>query len=162
MKKLFALAMFVLPVWLTAQSGCGPSCFPSERVVSTGIRYSAGAQRVYMTSAPEGPFLPFEGGTVLRLRHQLGTNKLLVQVKLSFSEHPLASGGGGSSFAAGNQAVVQREDADEVVVKNDSCANYYIRVIVEGDVVDGDAGAVDAETSVSDTGVATDAVTDGG
>lgn len=154
MKKLFALAMLALPVWLGTQNGCGPSCYPSERVVSTGIRYTAGAQRVYMTSGPEGPFLPFEGGTVLRLRHQLGTNRLLVQVKLSFSEHPLASGGGGSSFAAGNQAVVQREDADEVVVKNDSCANYYIRVLVEGDIADGDGGVVDAETGAGDTGVA--------
>lgn len=114
--------------------GCGPSCQPSERVITNGERWSAGSDRVYRTSGPEGPFLPFEGATVLHIRHGLGVRPHQYQVQLAFSERPLQPGGGGSSFPAGNQVLVQRVDADEVTIRNDSCASYYIQVTLEGHV----------------------------
>jgi hypothetical protein len=125
-KRVVALALL-----LHAESGCGPSCPPSERVINDGIRHTAGAVRVYQTSGPDGPFVPFEGATLLHLRHGLGLRPHDVHIYLSFSERPLQSGGGGFSQAAGNQATIQRVDADEVAIKNDSCANYYARVVIE-------------------------------
>lgn len=150
MKKLVALALLGLPGWLVAQSGCGPSCPSSERVVEAGIRHTAGAERVYQTSGPEGPFVPFEGATLLHLRHGLGVSPYNVAIYLSFSERPLQSGGGGFSQAAGNQATIQRVNADEVAIKNDSCANYYVRVVIEGHEL-GDAGATDSALDATPT-----------
>jgi hypothetical protein len=136
-----------------AAPGCGPSCQPVDRVVADGVRDLDGPVRTFQTSTPDGPLLPFEGGTMLRIRHGLGIRPELVQVTLSFTERPMEAYKGGSSQAAGNQAIVLRQDADEVAVKNDSCANYFVRVVVVGYTPD-DAGV--ADTSV------TDATVDGG
>jgi hypothetical protein len=125
-KRVVALALL-----LHGESGCGPSCPPSERVINDGIRHTAGAERVYQTSTADGPFIPFEGATLLHLRHGLGITPHHIAIYLSFSERPLQSGGGGFSQAAGNQATIQRVTADEVAIKNDSCANYYARVVIE-------------------------------
>jgi len=146
-----------------AAPGCGPSCQPGERVVADGIRDVTGPVRSFETSAAEGPLLPFEGGTMLRIRHGLGLKPKIVQVTLSFTERPLEAYKGGYSQAAGNQAIVLRNDEEEVAVKNDSCANYYIRVVVVG-FPDDDAGTP-ADTSLTDATIdtsVTDATTDGG
>lgn len=125
-----------------AESGCGVPCDPSDRVISNGERWTAGASRVYRTSGPEGPFLPFEGATVIHLRHGLGVVPHRYQIQLAFTERPLQAGGGGSSFPAGNQVILQRVDAEEATFRNDSCANYFIQITLEGNVVS-DAGVSD-------------------
>jgi len=155
--KLLLSAIAIVAA-LTAQ-GCGPSCQPTDRVVEEGIRDLEGPVRTFETSAAEGPFLPFEGGTTLRIRHGLGMNPHDVDVSLSFTERPLEAAKGGYSQAAGNQAIVLRHNADEISVKNDSCANYYIRVVIVAYPPD-DAGVL-ADTSVTDAAV-TDATVDGG
>jgi hypothetical protein len=159
--KLLLSAIAIVAA-LTAE-GCGPSCQPTDRVVEEGIRDLEGPVRTFQTSPPEGPFLPFEGGTMLRIRHGLGIQPENVHVTLSFTERPLEAYKGGSSQAAGNQAIVLRQDGDEVAVKNDSCANYFVRVVIVGFTPD-DAGVL-TDTSVADTSVAdavTDATVDGG
>jgi len=153
--RLLLAATFCLAA--LAAPGCGPACHPTERVVTDGIRDVTGPVRTYETSPPEGPFLPFEGNTMLRIRHGLGVRPTTVEVELAFSERPFDPAKGGFSSAAGNQAIHFRRDAEEIAVKNDSCANYYIRVVVLA-AADDDAGAADA--SMSDTSV-TDA-SDGG
>lgn len=145
-----------------AAPGCGPSCHPSERIVAEGIRDLEGPIRTFETSGPEGPLLPFEGGTMLRIRHGLGVVPKNVHVTLSFTERPLEAYKGGSSQAAGNQAITLRQDVEEVAVKNDSCANYYVRVVIVGYTPD-DAGAVDAsspDSSVTDSSVPDSSVPD--
>lgn len=116
--------------------GCGPTCQPSERVVESGERWSTSEHKVYRTSPLEGPFLPFEGATVLRVRHRLGISpQTPPHVLLSFSERPMQSGGGGAAFPAGNQVVISNVSADEVTIRNDSCASYFIQVTVEADII---------------------------
>ncbi|MBI2394846.1 MAG: hypothetical protein HYV09_35080 [Deltaproteobacteria bacterium] len=154
-RALGAVALVGLSVAVVAPpfAGCGPACPPSERVIVEGKRVTTGAARFYETSGPEGPFLPFEGATLLRIRHGLGAAPQKVVVMLAFTEHPQSPGGGGYSFAAGNQAIVLRQDADEVAIKNDSCAKYWVRVTVEALVPD-DAGAdAPADTAVEDASV---------
>lgn len=148
-----ATVLFVLG---SSSAGCGPSCPPTERVVDEGVRWSEGATRYYQSSGPDGPFLPFEGGTLLRIRHGLGIAPEFVQLTLAFNARPQAPGGGGYSYAAGNQALVTRQDAEEIDIRNDSCASYYIRVYAKASP-NTDAG-LDATT---DTGATTDA-SDGG
>ena len=131
-----------------AAIGCGSPCPSTERVVDDGARWTAGATRRYQSSPPEGPFIPFEGGTLLHVRHGLGVAPEQVQVMLSFSERP--AGGGGYSYAAGNQALVLAQDDREITLKNDSCASYWLRVTAEAwGPPDGDAGP-DADASNDD------------
>lgn len=130
--------------------GCGSACPTTERIVEDGARWTSGATRRYETSGPAGPFLPFEGATLLRIRHGLGVRPENVQVMLSFSERP--EGGGGYSYAAGNQALVLHQTAEEIAIKNDSCASYWIRVTAEAwGNPDGDAG-VTPDASFADAG----------
>lgn len=140
-RALSLVSGLVLLAGLSAVSaGCGSTCPATERVVEDGARWTTGGARRFQTSGPEGPFLPFEGGTLLHVRHGLGVRPQQVQVMLSFSERP--EGGGGYSYAAGNQALVLHQNAEEIAIKNDSCASYWVRITAEawGDP-DGDAGA---------------------
>ena len=74
------------------------------------------------------------------MQHGLGVTPAYVQVYLSFSERPEEVGGGGSSLAAGNQALLLKTDATEIAVKNDSCAAYWVRVVAIAPHADDDAG----------------------
>ncbi len=146
MKGLLASALLAV----VANLGCGSACPTTERVVEDGARFTTGSTRRYQTSGPDGPFLPFEGATLLRIRHGLGVRPDQVQVMLSFSERP--EGGGGYSYAAGNQALVLHQTAEEIAIKNDSCASYWIRVTAEAwGNPDGDAG-VPNDASFADAG----------
>jgi hypothetical protein len=125
---LSALAMIGLAA-ISIAPGCGPTCPPSERVFADGSLKRGTNIIRYETSGPEGPFLPYEGATLVHIKHGLGVKPDLVQVFLSFSEYPEQVGGGGSSAAAGNQAILLKQDETEIAVKNDSCASYWIRVV---------------------------------
>lgn len=143
-----------------AAPGCGPACHPTERVVTEGVRDLEGPVRTFATSPPEGPFLPFEGGTLLRIRHGLGVSLTEPpRVSLSFTERPLDQAKGGFSPAAGNQAITLKMDSEEVAIKNDSCANYFIRVVVVGYPAD-DAATAAADTSTADATTADTSVSD--
>lgn len=128
---LGVVALGLAPFTSTSMSGCGPACPSTNRYVDEGIRWTAGDTRYYQTSTAEGPWLPFDGETYLHLRHGLGVRPQNVQIMLSFNARPLDPGGGGYSFAAGNQGLVVQQDEGEVTIRNNSCASYFIRVIVE-------------------------------
>ena len=54
-----------------------------------------------------------------------------VDAYLSFHEQPLGERGGGLSASAGNQAIVERLAEDELIVKNDTCSEFYLLVRLE-------------------------------
>ena len=140
-----ALSMFGVAIGAGSwSSGCGPACPSTERIVDEGQRWTSGSTRYYQSSSAVGPFLPFEGATLIHFRHGLGIIPDTVQVMLSFDEHPEDPGKGGYTFAAGNQATVLRQDENEVAIRNDSCASYWIRVSIVASEKD-DAGP-DAKT----------------
>lgn len=129
LSALSALAVAFVVVALFAPSGCGPTCPTSERVVTSGaLSVRANGDRYFETSPSDGPFLPFDGYTLLHVKHGLGVRPDFVQVYLSFNALPELGGNGGSSYAAGNQALLLYQDAEEIWVQNDSCANYFVRV----------------------------------
>ena len=121
---LFAAAIVGAPA-------CGSPCPASDRTITTGTTTVGARGGVYQSSPPAGPFVEFKGGTVLHFPHKLGAVPDFIEVRLSFSENPEAPGGGGSAFAAGNQAVIGKQGADELVVRNDQCTDYFIRVTAE-------------------------------
>lgn len=124
-----------IPVAITLAStlwvqGCGSPCPPSELYFDKGTLHRAGGTLLWESSPAAGPLVPFTGATTLHLRHRLGVRPLKTDIELSFSEFPERPGGGGLTDAAGNQALKLLQNEDEVVLKNDSCANYYIRVTI--------------------------------
>lgn len=133
---LFALGLAA--ELLASQSSCS-ACDTSGQ---DPIDYSQGTTsgKVYETSPATGEWLHFPPGRRFRLHHGLGTDQLSVDASVAFSEHPLhrPEGGddagawdvGNTSPAAGNEVIVERQDADAVQVRNDTCATYYLRVVV--------------------------------
>ena len=129
---------------LLPTSGCIASCPTVDRYYERGETLIApNGAGVYETSPSDGAFLPFEGGTVWHLHHGLGRVPTSVQVYTSFAENPNQTFAGGSSPGAGNETLVLDVDDQNVVVKNDTCSGFYLRVVVTADVPL-DAGAADA------------------
>lgn len=95
--------------------------------------------RVYETSDPFGEYLHFPAGRRFDLMHELGAAPHSVQGFLSFERVP----GEGSSddntgnfaAAAGNQLVTECIDEERVRVRNDTCAEAYLRVVLVADGV---------------------------
>jgi hypothetical protein len=90
----------------------------------------------YETSAPGERMLDFPSGKIYDIAHQLGRTPALVEVYVSFKEQlvpgddpydPYAPNN--VSLAAGNQAVIEAWDDEIIRVRNDTCADYYLRVV---------------------------------
>lgn len=134
---------------------CVPTCTGTPYTHLTGTT-SFGSFGAYYESSPQsGPFISFSGHSQLTFPHKFGSRYKIrhVDVRLAFTTDPEATTGGGWTFAAGNQAVVVRQTADEIVVFNDQCTDYYIRVSVDAveDLGDGGADAADAASDAADT-----------
>ena len=175
---LRALGALVLPGALTLlytqASGCGAPCSGPDRVFDGGERWTVGTGKdgtvleYWWESSPiDGPFLPFEGNATYHLQHKLGVRPEGYEITLSFSDRPEVVGNGGSSPSAGNLSLIQRTSEDEIVIKSDTCANYFIRVVVHGHSATTTDGGVDAASDGASTDAldatsdaATDAPTD--
>lgn len=116
------------------------ACAASTGCVSVGCdrdgdrpqRYSGGATNAarsfYQTSNVDGPFLYFPPGRSYRLEHGLSEVPVDFDVDLSFDEYPL-TGGGGFAESAGNQVIFEAVTDTYIEVRNDTCAEFFIRVI---------------------------------
>lgn len=147
---LLVAAACALP--LVPSGGCVANCPTVDRYYERGESLiAANGAGVYETAPADGTFLPFEGGTVWHLKHGLGRVPTSVQVYTSFTDHPNDPYAGGSSAGAGNESLVLQVTDQDVVVKNDTCSGFYVRVVVTADVPL-DAGPVGAADAPSDTG----------
>jgi hypothetical protein len=77
--------------------------------------------------------------------HHLGQTPANVSVFLSFKEFPGPGNNsdkepGNASQAAGNETVIERVDAHNIQVKNDSCSEFYLRVVARAGSTATDAG----------------------
>ncbi len=108
-----------------APAGCGAPCDRSNDgnppIVFREGR-STGAE--FETAPPGGPHLFFPGGRRYALVHGLTPPPTLgtVSIALAFAED------GSTSPASGNEVVVQEVTDEHVVVKNDTCADFYLYV----------------------------------
>ncbi|HEY6723858.1 MAG TPA: hypothetical protein VI197_07495 [Polyangiaceae bacterium] len=95
--------------------------------------------RVYETSPPFGEYLHFPAGRRFDLMHELGVAPHSVQGFLSFERVPGEGSGddntGNFAPAAGNQLVTECIDEERVRVRNDTCAETYLRVVLLADGV---------------------------
>lgn len=133
--KLLGVALFCSLL----ASGCAHDCKTDD--ADDPVRYDGGtnAADVYETSGWDGPFLHFPPGRRYVLLHGLGQTPADVAVYLSFSSRGLdPDAGTNMAPSAGNQAVIESVTASEIRVRNDSCAEFYLRVVASSPT--GDAG----------------------
>jgi hypothetical protein len=99
----------------------------------------------YETNTLREEMLPFPAGGAYRIEHHLGRLPLLVMPYLSFVARPdletQEDGVGNFTLASGNLALIEHADEEVVVVRNDTCADFYLRVVVETDGLGGQGGS---------------------
>ncbi|MEZ4222954.1 MAG: hypothetical protein R3B13_18570 [Polyangiaceae bacterium] len=108
--------------------GCAQDC---KTTSSASVVYNGGhvdsTASVYETNAWDEPWLHFPPGRRFVFEHGLGVEPYVVNTYLSFSENPLTSSNNASE-SAGNQAVIEAVTDEFVRIRNDSCADFYLRV----------------------------------
>lgn len=139
---LAALALVGAGALLLAPQGCGGTCNTGGQAA---IDYTGGTTingQVYETSTPTGTWLDFPAGRRYRLMHQLGTSDFVPHEFLAFSATPVPTDDasvGNYSQAAGNEVIVEAQTDTYVQVRNDTCADYYLRVVLTA-IPSADAG----------------------
>lgn len=120
--------------------GCAQDCEQSD---DTPVEYRGGSVsgNFYETSPWDGGFLHFPAGRSYRIFHQLGSRPIDVNTYLSFAESALGTGHNVSE-SAGNQAVIDAVTDEHVEVRNDTCAEFWLRVTAQAALVPAaDAGS---------------------
>jgi hypothetical protein len=116
--------LLALVAWCTL--GCSPPCETSD---TDPVRFEGGTTSagVYQTSAWEGPYLHFPGGRRYQLVHGLGTTPPLVASYVSIAKQPFKDNN--ASENAGNQGVIELVNDEIIQIRNDTCAEFYLRVV---------------------------------
>lgn len=80
----------------------------------------------YETSAPDAQHLPFGGGARYCIRHDLGRRPFLIEPWVSFK--PTGTNGGNEAKPAGNMLEILHVNQCAIIVRNDSCGEYSLRL----------------------------------
>jgi hypothetical protein len=94
---------------------------------------------IYESSSVHGQLLEFPGGKRYDLVHNLGFEPLVVQMYWSFIKIGVArdaqreEDAGTLTPASGNSALIQLMNDRIIRVKNDSCVEFFLRVVAFGD-----------------------------
>jgi hypothetical protein len=132
--------------WLAASAALGPvgcsaaaACDTSDDGNSV-VTYTGGTTEaaVYTSSPWTTGWLHYPGGSRYELVHHLGRVPTEVVVYLAFSENP-----GSCSLCAGNSCVLTKTDDVAIGVKNDTCSEFWIRVVARSDGGPADSGAAE-------------------
>lgn len=109
---------------------------------------------MYQTGAWNEPFLHFPAGRRLALVHNLNGTPRVIRTYLAFSECPYpvdATKPGVVAESAGNQVILEGIQSDTIRVRNDTCADLYLRLVAthpdgenEPEAGAGGDGAIDA------------------
>lgn len=105
---------------LLSGCGCGKEY---DRVVVFADGLVVGGE--YQSSPVEGPWLHFPGGRRYRLIHHLGAQPTRYEAYLGFEENDPAE----FTIGTGNSARFREVNEEYLVVENDTCAGFYLRVV---------------------------------
>jgi hypothetical protein len=122
-----AAALGLLALTCTLSCDCG-------REDGDPVYYAGGitSDTRYESSELYGTWLHFPGGRRYRLLHGLGEAPTDVTVYLAFREDPLRENATGNvSTATGNVALIEAVTDEHVQVRNDTCSEYFVRVVAE-------------------------------
>lgn len=97
-----------------------------DQIDGEPVRYTDGltnsSRTFYQSSAPDEPFLRFPAARNFHMEHGLGDMPVDVSVFLSFEDNAKPH-----SLAAGDEALLTIE-RDYIGVRNNTCADFFIRV----------------------------------
>jgi hypothetical protein len=125
-------------------AACSNTC---DTTGSAPVRYVSGTTNLagtyYESSAWTDTYLDFPAGRTYEFVHGLNTTHYVVKAYLGFSPRPLADDAiGNVAESAGNQVIYEKVGLHSFQVRNDTCAQFYLRVVafaVDPDAPD-DAG----------------------
>lgn len=134
---LALVALACLPALLLGLTACAATCHRNEDLPAVIYRDGLTVGDQYMTTEVGDAYLDFPSGRRFRLMHQLGSVPGLIVPYVSFSAHPLDDRTG-FTVSPGNQTVVRAVTATYIEVENDTCTDFYLRVVasVADDVPD--------------------------
>jgi hypothetical protein len=147
----FALGLAAVGLAGIGQAGCSPCNFRGQeperfeggRVLASGTTYETGAMDELL--------LPFPAGQTYDLVHGLGVTPTSIQGYVSFAPQLTEDGDpldlnqpNNLAETAGNQLVIERWDDEIVRVRNDTCAPFYLRVVLVADTAENSSGLAGA------------------
>jgi hypothetical protein len=130
----------LLAVALSGAAGCGAAaaCDTSDGA-NPVVTYAGGdTQGTVYESSPWGSYLDYPGGSRYEFVHHLGRVPTDVLVYLAFGETSASA-----SLCAGNSCVITRTDDVAVGVKNDTCSEFWVRIVARSSELASDAGAAE-------------------
>ena len=132
LRLALALGSVALAGCVTEISDLGPPTCERSIEENPPVLYTEGVvtDGVYATSAADGELLHYPGGMHYELAHGLGRVPTTTQFLLSFDRYGTRDDGS-LAEATGNQAEIVRVDAETLVVKNNSCVEYWLLAIAE-------------------------------
>ena len=136
MRKFGAIVFGLLLTGGTTQVACSP-CSVHGR---TPIEFTGGlvneARTIYQSGTVHGEMLHFPEGRRYDFYHGLGVVPVTIHPFLSFKERLEANGDpddktkpNNVSPAAGNQVVIEVQNDQIIRVRNDTCAEFYLRIV---------------------------------
>lgn len=134
MSRVVFLALTFLSFSL---GGCG-SCDTSggEPVLFTE-GFVNDSRTAYQTNRFDEEYLHFPSGRTFDLIHGLATTPYLIQSYVAFDPNPLARSDedntNNTAESAGNQVVIEASTPERIRVRNDTCAELYLRVVALAD-----------------------------
>jgi len=97
---------------------------------------------VYESASFSGTYLEFRPQKKYKFFHGLRGTPAVVQAWVGFSDRPLNENGqsGNISEAAGNEAILEAVTSEYVIIRNDTCETFYLRLVASDPVEDSGAG----------------------
>jgi hypothetical protein len=106
---------------------------------------------LYMSSKADDAYLDFPSGKRYRLFHDLLDTPSLIVPYVSFSATPL-SDGSGFTISPGNQTVINAVTDEFIEVENDTCTDFYLRVVASTDDFSPAPAANAPDAGIADSG----------
>jgi hypothetical protein len=110
---------------------CSPACDTTD-AANPAQRYEGGAvtgnaNPYYASSDWSAGLLPFPGGKRYELAHHLGfvPSEFTVYVSFADKDDPVTP-------CSGNTCVIQAVTNDAITIKNDTCSDFWVRVVASG------------------------------
>jgi len=124
------LWLLLLSVFSISAVGCSSTCDTGGSSQDT-VRFTGGHTDLtlsrYESNGFDEPFLVFPPGRRYEFPHGLGQVPTQLGIFLAFREEPLKYNSS-FSLAAGNEALIEAVDANVIRIRNDTCADFYVRV----------------------------------
>ncbi len=148
MRSYFGIAFVGL--FLSGSSAASTACSPCKVSGQDPVPFTGGltneSRTVYQTGEVDGEMLHFPQGRTYQLFHGLGTTPVDVSTFVSFRPRLTEDGDtedktkpNNVAESSGNIAVIEAWNEDYVQVRNDTCAEFYLRAVI---IADPDLAAV--------------------